>query len=45
MTPTIIADVSDKDSLVKMAKSCKVVLNCVGPYRFSGKEVVEARLT
>ena len=40
--PKIIADVADKDSLVKMAKSCKVVLNCVGPYRFGGREVVEA---
>ncbi|CAL8135489.1 unnamed protein product [Orchesella dallaii] len=40
--PVILADVSDQKSLVDMAKQCKVLLNCVGPYRFSGKEVVDA---
>lgn len=32
----------NRNSLVEMAKQGKVVLNCVGPYRFSGKQVVEA---
>lgn len=29
--PTIVADVANNESLVKMAKQAKVVLNCVGP--------------
>lgn len=32
----------DQQSLVNMAKQGKCVLNCVGPYRFSGKQVVDA---
>jgi len=32
--PTIVSDVANAESLVKMAKQAKVVLNCVGPYRF-----------
>ncbi|KAL7637794.1 UNVERIFIED_CONTAM: hypothetical protein RMT77_011406 [Armadillidium vulgare] len=38
----IITDVNDKESLVSMAKKGKVVINCVGPYRFYGLKVVEA---
>lgn len=41
-TPKIIADVSDMQSLQDMAKVAKVVLNCVGPYRFFGEQVVQA---
>jgi len=41
-TPIIVCDCSDSDSLLKMAKQAKVVLNCVGPYRFYGEAVVEA---
>jgi short subunit dehydrogenase-like uncharacterized protein len=30
----ILADVYDKDSMVAMLKSCRVVIDCVGPYRY-----------
>jgi len=40
--PTIICDSSDTSSLLAMASQAKVVLNCVGPYRFYGEPVVEA---
>ncbi|XP_046635141.1 saccharopine dehydrogenase-like oxidoreductase [Daphnia pulicaria] len=38
----IKADVSDPNSLSEMAKKGKIVLNCVGPYRFYGEAVVKA---
>ncbi|GFS14893.1 saccharopine dehydrogenase-like oxidoreductase [Elysia marginata] len=38
----IIADTTSKSSLEEMAKQAKVVLNCVGPYRFFGEPVVKA---
>lgn len=41
-TPIIIADTSSENSLLEMAKQAKVVLNCVGPYRFHGEKVVKA---
>ena len=41
-TPKIIADVSDEASLAAMARQAGVVLNCVGPYRFFGEQVVRA---
>ncbi|RUS75727.1 hypothetical protein EGW08_016509 [Elysia chlorotica] len=41
-TPILIADTSSKSSLDEMAKQAKVVLNCVGPYRFYGEPVVKA---
>ena len=40
----IICDVKDELSLLGMAGKGKVVLNCVGPYRFSGEAVVKACL-
>jgi len=40
--PIIIADTSDQASLESMARSARVVLNCVGPYRFFGQQVVSA---
>lgn len=40
--PIIIADVKDDESLLSMAKQTKVILNCVGPYRFFGEPVVKA---
>jgi len=40
--PIIIADSSDTNSLLSMASQAKVVLNCVGPYRFYGEPVVDA---
>lgn len=38
----IIADVKDETSLLEMASQAKVVVNCVGPYRFHGGPVVRA---
>lgn len=38
----IIANVEDLESLNAMAKVSRVVLNCVGPYRFYGEAVVKA---
>jgi len=38
----VIADVEDQFSLNEMAKVSRVVLNCVGPYRFFGEAVVKA---
>ena len=40
----IICDVNDELSLLEMASKGQVVLNCVGPYRFSGDAVVKACL-
>jgi len=40
--PIVIADVSNSESLENMAKQSKIVLNCVGPYRFHGANVVKA---
>ncbi|NWQ70333.1 SCPDL oxidoreductase, partial [Neopipo cinnamomea] len=38
----LLCDVSDAGSLAAMAKQTRLVLNCVGPYRFFGEPVVEA---
>lgn len=40
--PVITADVEDVASIIEMCKQSKVVLNCVGPYRFYGEAVVKA---
>ncbi|KAH8359371.1 hypothetical protein KR093_006146 [Drosophila rubida] len=40
--PIIIADVNDEASLIEMAKSCRIVVNTAGPYRFYGENVVRA---
>ncbi|TFK52962.1 hypothetical protein OE88DRAFT_1656672 [Heliocybe sulcata] len=46
----VIADAGDGDrehppqALIDMAKAAKIVLNCVGPYRFTGEKVVLACL-
>jgi short subunit dehydrogenase-like uncharacterized protein len=37
-----IADVKDPSSLLMLFKRAKVVVNCVGPFRFFGPPVVEA---
>ena len=39
---TIVADVSDPDSLAAMASRARVVLNLVGPYTLYGRPVIEA---
>ena len=38
----LVCDSSDPASLHQMAQQARVVLNCVGPYRFYGEAVVEA---
>lgn len=40
--PITIADIQDKDALVKMAAQCRVVVNCCGPFRLYGEPVVAA---
>ncbi|XP_004537189.1 saccharopine dehydrogenase-like oxidoreductase [Ceratitis capitata] len=40
--PVILADVEDPYSIEQMAKKCKIVINCCGPYRFYGEAVVKA---
>jgi len=40
--PKIVCDCGDSESLMQMASQARVVLNCVGPYRFYGEPVVEA---
>jgi short subunit dehydrogenase-like uncharacterized protein len=39
---TIVADVSDPESLLAMASRTRVVLNLVGPYTLYGRPVIEA---
>ena len=41
-TPIIIADVNDEKSLVEMAKQAKIIVNCCGPFRYWGEQVVKA---
>ncbi|XP_032912357.1 saccharopine dehydrogenase-like oxidoreductase [Catharus ustulatus] len=38
----LLCDVGDAGSLATMARQTRVVLNCVGPYRFFGEPVVKA---
>ena len=40
----LIADVNDPKSMADICGEAKIVLNCTGPFRFLGKEVVEACL-
>ncbi|CEM03402.1 unnamed protein product [Vitrella brassicaformis CCMP3155] len=40
--PTVIADVSDEGSMKAMCERTKVLLNCVGPFRYHGEAVVKA---
>ncbi|XP_068218010.1 saccharopine dehydrogenase-like oxidoreductase [Palaemon carinicauda] len=40
----IIADANDEESLVNMAKQARIIINCVGPYRYYGEKVVTACL-
>lgn len=42
--PIIIADIKNEASLLAMAKRCRVLVNCCGPYRFFGEPVVRACL-
>ncbi|KAL3135847.1 hypothetical protein ABBQ32_007405 [Trebouxia sp. C0010 RCD-2024] len=38
----IVAEIEDNDALLHMAQSTRLVLNCVGPYRYWGQPVVAA---
>lgn len=38
----IIADTEDSDTLLHMAQTTRLVLNCAGPYRYWGQPVVSA---
>ncbi|XP_048830509.1 saccharopine dehydrogenase a, tandem duplicate 1 [Brienomyrus brachyistius] len=38
----IVADVGEPDALAAMCKQAVIILNCVGPYRFYGENVVKA---
>jgi len=38
----IEADVSDESSLLAMCQQARLIINCVGPYRFFGEQVVKA---
>lgn len=40
--PAINADCDDENSLTEMAKRGRVIINCCGPYRFTGESVVKA---
>lgn len=39
--PVIIADVNDEDSILRMCKQGRIVINCVGPYGLYGEVVVK----
>ena len=41
----LVADVSDEASLLAMARSAALLLNCVGPFRYWGEPVVAACVT
>jgi len=41
-TPIVIADVGSQESIDNMCKNTRLVLNCVGPYRSYGEQVVKA---
>ncbi|KAJ3190691.1 hypothetical protein HDU67_006179, partial [Dinochytrium kinnereticum] len=38
----LVADVSEPEKLKKVISMCRVVINCVGPFRFYGMPVVNA---
>ncbi|XP_059479914.1 saccharopine dehydrogenase-like oxidoreductase [Neocloeon triangulifer] len=40
--PIIIANIDDEESMRNMTKQCKVLVNCVGPYRHWGEQAVKA---
>uniref|UniRef100_A0A8D9EYS6 Saccharopine dehydrogenase-like oxidoreductase n=2 Tax=Cacopsylla melanoneura TaxID=428564 RepID=A0A8D9EYS6_9HEMI len=40
--PIVIADLKTESSILIMAKKCRVLLNCVGPYTWYGETVVKA---
>ncbi|ETN67050.1 saccharopine dehydrogenase domain-containing protein [Anopheles darlingi] len=42
--PIVLADVNNQDSLINMARDCRVIVNCCGPYRLFGEPVLKACL-
>jgi len=40
-----VVDVTKHDQLLALAKRSRVLLNCVGPYIYSGEDVVKACIT
>lgn len=40
--PIIEADINNYDSILDMCKRTRLIINCVGPYRFFGEPVVKA---
>lgn len=40
--PIVLADVKDAPSVVELAKLCRVLINCCGPYLMYGEPVVQA---
>uniref|UniRef100_A0A182J806 Uncharacterized protein n=1 Tax=Anopheles atroparvus TaxID=41427 RepID=A0A182J806_ANOAO len=42
--PIVLADVDNQDSLNNMARECRVIVNCCGPYRLFGEPVLKACL-
>jgi len=41
---TVIANITDKKSLIEMCQRTKILIDCVGPYRLYGEPVVQACL-
>lgn len=41
-TPIIVADIKDEESLNKMTAQAKIIVNCCGPYRHFGEQVIKA---
>ncbi|KAJ6641697.1 Saccharopine dehydrogenase-like oxidoreductase [Pseudolycoriella hygida] len=39
--PVSVADVADEDSILKMCKRGRIIINCVGPYSLYGEVVVK----
>lgn len=42
--PILVADINDKDSIVKLASSTKVLLSTAGPYIHLGTPLIRACL-
>lgn len=45
LIPVVVCDVEDGESLSAMAKQTRLVINCVGPYRFYGEQGTRLTLT
>ncbi len=42
MPDLLVVDATEKQKLIETFATSKLVLNCTGPYRFLGKDIVEA---